>query len=322
MPRKSFLLIISLFILFAQNQTYGQSDLFDVSKEEINTEYQNISPLGKYRYDSLSYGVAKAQKDYVFESFKYKSDGLVVDGVLCRPKNSSGTKSPIILYNRGGTGNFGKITEEDFPDFYVLAKHGFVVFATNYRYVGKRGASDQFGGDDVNDVINLYKSVLKLDYVDSNNIFMIGLSRGGIMTYKSLTRINLNAAAVVGGVADFRDLVKKRPIFLKGWSDLDEESNYRGLENILPNFQDNKDEYFKSRSAIDWTDKINTPILILHSRQDGRVPVEGALQLALNLSKLNKPYKIKVYDKKSHSLPYSKFDSFDEIIKWFKLHLN
>ncbi|WP_347926021.1 prolyl oligopeptidase family serine peptidase [Pontimicrobium sp. SW4] len=313
---------ILITILFAnQIVTYGQSSLINVLEEKIKTPYEETSNISKYRYDSISYEATRKQNDYIFESFKYKSDNLKIEGFLCRPRNVSNKKIPVIIYNRGGTGNFGKVTEEDFPDFYALAKEGFVVFASNYRYVGKNGFYDQLGGDDINDVVNLYKTLLKIDYVDTNNIFMFGISRGGLMTYKSLTKINVNAAVVIGGVANFEEGAKKRPIFLKGWSDLSEEENYKGLENILPNFDKKRVEYLKDRSAVEWAYRINTPIFILHSRQDGRVPVEGALQLALEFQKYDKPYKLKVYDKKSHSLPYSKFDSFNEAIKWFKSYM-
>ncbi len=321
-PMSKTTLLLLTTLLIAHQSILGQSALFNISRAEISIDYQSSSPLSKYRYDSASYELARTQDDYVFESFDYTSDGLTVDGLLCRPKNSGNVKWPVIIYNRGGTGNFGKLTEEDLPDFYALAKHGFVVFASNYRYVGKRGPFDQIGGDDINDVINLYESIKELDYIDKDKVFMMGVSRGGIMTYKSLTKININAAAVVGGVADYHELAKERPIFLSGWSDLDEENNYKGLENIIPDFNEKKSEHLSSRSAVDWADQINTPILILHSRQDGRVPVNGALRMALKLSEQNKPYKLKVYDRKSHSLPYSKFDSFDEIIEWFKLHMN
>ena len=194
------------------------------------------------------------------------------------------------------------------------------MYASNYRFVGKLGPVDQAGGDDVNDVINLYEAIKKIDFVDSNNIFMIGVSRGGEMTYQSLKRINLNAAAVVGGVADLTLQSNKRPIFITGWSDLSEELNYKGLENILPDFAKNREKYLDQRSATKWADKINTPVYILHSRQDGRVSVDGAIELAKQLNAFKKEFKLKIYDEKSHSLPYSRFDSFEEIIDWFKSH--
>lgn len=299
----------------------GQSTLKNAIKVEIQAPYQAISPLGKYRYDSLSYEKARTQTEYEFEKFVYESDGFLVEAFSCRPKSTKGSIIPAIIYNRGGTGNIGRITEEDFPDFYALAKEGFVVFASNYRFVGDLGGVDQIGGAEVNDVLNLHRIIQSVDYVDKHNIFMFGVSRGGLMTYKSLAQINLSAAAVIGGIADFEDLVYKRSIFLEGWSDLTEVENYEGLHNILPKFEENREEILKERSVIHWAEEINTPIFLLHSRQDGRVPINGTLKLIERLQELGKEYKVKIYNGKSHSLPYSKFDSFEEIVNWFRVNM-
>lgn len=308
------LLLIPLYVL-------GQSKIYNVTALKIKKPYAETSPLAKYRYDKASYEIAQHQTAYIFEKFNYISDGLEITGFSCRPKEVKGRKIPVIIYNRGGTGNLGSLTEEDLPDFYALAKNGFAVYASNYRFVGKLGAIDQLGGNDVNDVLNLLKVVKRLDFIDTQNVFMMGVSRGGLMTYKSLTKININAAVVLGGVADFEKLIEKRPIFLTGWTDLSEAYNYKGLSNVLSNFTQNKKKYLRERSATRWAAAINTPVYILHSRQDGRVPVEGALALAVKLNELKKSYQAKIYEERSHSLPYSKFDSFEEIIKWFQKHL-
>lgn len=311
----TFLLVLGYLPIFCQSGIYNSTSV------EIKKPYQEISPLGKYRYDSLSYEEARKQKEYVYEKFNYKSDEFEIEGFSCRPKELGNKKIPVIIYNRGGTGNIGRLTAEDLPDFYWLAKNGFAVFASSYRFVGEMGKIDQAGGEDVNDVINLYEAIKNLDFIDNDNIFMMGVSRGGMMTYKSIKRIDINAAAVIGGVADLHLLAAKRPIFVTGWSDLEEESNYKGLAHILPNFEQNKETYFDERSATKWANEINTPVYILHSRQDGRVPVTGAIELVKQLESFDKEYKLKIYDKKSHGLPYSKFDSFEEIIEWFKSHM-
>ncbi|WP_299060503.1 prolyl oligopeptidase family serine peptidase [uncultured Polaribacter sp.] len=316
--KKNSLLII---LYFGCTLVYSQSHIFNINQIEIKKTYEKISPIGKYRYDSLSYEKARNQKKYVYETFSYKSDEFEVSGYLCRPKKTIGKKLPAIIYNRGGTGNFGRLSEEDLPDFYWLAKNGFVVYASNYRFVGEMGKIDQTGGDDVNDVLNLYEIIRKNDYIDSNNIFMMGVSRGGMMTYQSLKKININAAAVIGGVADLKLQATLRPIFIRGWSDLEEDYNYKGLANILPDFNKNSEKYLNERSAVEWSNEINTPIYILHSRQDGRVSVDGVIELVQQLAFFDKEYKFKIYDRKSHSLPYSKFDSFEEIIEWFKSHI-
>ena len=68
--------------------------------------------------------------------------------------------------------------------FYAYQFHTICV-ATNYRGCGSSQGTDAFGGDDVHDVIHLIDLCQKLDYVDTNQINMLGVSRGGMMTYET-----------------------------------------------------------------------------------------------------------------------------------------
>jgi hypothetical protein len=40
-------------------------------------------------------------------------------------------------------------------EFYLLAKEGYIVLATEYRSTGDKGRRDEWGGADVHDVLNL-----------------------------------------------------------------------------------------------------------------------------------------------------------------------
>ncbi|MCX2764981.1 alpha/beta hydrolase family protein [Aquimarina muelleri] len=288
----------------------------------INKKYNETSKVTQYLYDSLFYETAHSQKKVGFFEFDYKSDEFLVKGFITKPLRLSKKKYPVIIYNRGGTGNYGKISAEDFPFFYKWYQEGFIVVASNYRFVNERGPFDQFGGSDINDVISLFKYLKVFDFIDLENVFMIGVSRGGMMTYKLTKYLSVNAAAVIGGVTNLKTLIQNRPVFLNGWNDAEkEEDNYKGLRNILKDFDIHKEQYIEDRSAVRWANKINTPIYILHSRQDGFVSVNHAIEMAGELEKANKEYQLKVYNEKSHSLPFQYFDSHEEISDWFKKHM-
>ena len=77
----------------------------------------------------------------------------------------------------------------------------------------------------------------------------------------------------------------------------------------------------EARSPVLWADEIKNPVLILHSRQDGRVTADQALLMAKALQEAGRPYQLKIYNNKSHSLPSKAFDSADEVISWFKMHM-
>ncbi len=309
---------ICLFLLFMFTRSGVSQSLISEEQFSIFTPYEQASNLVHYMYDSISYEQARSQREFEFVRFTYESDGNQVEGFLCRPSKPATTKFPVILYNRGGTGNYGKVTEADLPNLYRLAQNGFIVLASNYRYVGARGPEDQLGGDDIKDIVSLYDLLPSIHGVDTTNVFMMGVSRGGLMTYSAMTRIRINAGAVIGGVSNYFLLSEKRPEFLNGWNDLSMEENYRGLKNVLPHFETNKVKYLTERSPVMWAEEIKSPILILHSRQDGFVTCDHALEMASALQTSKKQYQLKIYEEKSHSLPYQYFDSYVEIVDWFK----
>ncbi len=48
-----------------------------------------------------------------------------------------------------------------------------------------RGGNREFGGDDVYDVIKLIDIMLELNFVKKDGVYMLGQSRGGMMTYRA-----------------------------------------------------------------------------------------------------------------------------------------
>lgn len=291
-------------------------------KIQVNKSYQQLRGLTRWYYDSTYY--ERFRQDKQIECFRilYTSDKARVEGFMVKPKTIRG-KLPVIIYNRGGTGNYSKITEEWLPDFYDFIKQGFVVFVSNTRFTGKNALYDQIGGVDLKDIEVLIGISQTLPYCDTNNYFMFGVSRGGQMTYQLLRRKNykINAAAVIAGPTNQIRATQYRPEFLNGWNDdtTGRYLNYKGLKNILPDFEKNKEKYLKERSAVYWANEINTPLLLLHSRQDGFVRVSQVLELASQLQKYKKSYQLLIYNPKSHSLPVQYFPRRNQqIIQWFK----
>lgn len=317
--------ILCLVLLGFAPIVMGQPDdtrIVSWQKIQVKKSYHQLKGLAHWYYDSTYY--ERFRQDDQIECFKivYKSDNAQVEGFMVKPKVPKG-KLPVIVYNRGGTGNYGKITEEWLPDFYDFVKQGFVVIVSNTRFTGKAALYDQAGGVDLQDIEALIGISQKLPYCDSKNYFMLGLSRGGQMTYQLLKRQKypINAASVIAGVTNQIEAVKYRPEFVNGWNDdtTGKYLNYLGLKKILPNFEQNKEKYLRERSVIFWVDKINAPLLLLHSRQDGFVKASNPLELATLLQKYKKRYQLVIYDKKSHSLPVRYFPLRNQqIIEWFK----
>lgn len=118
------------------------------------------------------------------QRIKYLSDGLKVVGFIWRPKDQGNRRLPLIIFNRGGNREFGKLTPWQAVRRYAL--EGFVVIASQYRGNDGGEGREEFGGSDVRDVLNLVPLAESLGNIDTKNIFMLGWSRGGMMTYLAI----------------------------------------------------------------------------------------------------------------------------------------
>jgi len=276
------------------------------------------------------YEHARAQTDFEIRDIRYLSDGLPLRGMLIRPRTPAGKKWPAIIFNRGGTGDYGRIGNYGVPckqesdsclyivDLLALAEKGFVVIASDYRFHGPTGKRDEWGGKDVDDVLNLIPALKSMDFVDVGRLYMLGKSRGGTMTYIAVKRgAPVRAAAVIAGPsllsADTRSFIHG-DWFLKGneWFD--------GAQKVWPDYEHRADEYYEVRSAVRWPEKINAPLLIMHSRTDKLVPVTQALLMAEALQSHDKEYSLVIYGTDGHSLSANMEDRTRRIAEWFDQH--
>jgi len=288
--------------------------------------YESLDEFGRGYFPRLVYEEARSQKEFDVLEITYASDELPVRGLLIKPKAPGMKKWPAILFNRGGNGDLGRITDSgqpccsvntsclDVADLYLLAKAGFVVIASDYRYRDATVKRDEWGGVEVNDVLNLVPALKSLDYVDPERLYMLGLSRGGAMSYLAIKRgIPVKAAAVIGAVTDVKAWVDARPEMnlVNGNAYID------GFANIWPDYEHNAEAEYRARSAVYWADQVNVPVLILHSRTDKMVPVTQALHMAEALQEKGKVYALRIYERDGHPLPQNRDDRDRMIIDWF-----
>jgi len=286
--------------------------------------------LDDFTHDYFSrpvYERARAQTEFEIRDIRYLSDGLLIRGMLIRPRNPGGHRWPAIIFNRGGNGDYGRIGNYGVPckqdsdsclylvDLLMLAQKGFVVIASDYRYHGESAKRDEWGGREVNDVLNLVPALGSLDIVDPARLYMLGQSRGGMMTYIALKRgVAVKAAAVIAGPsllsADTKNFIHG-DWFLKGneWFD--------GATKVWPDYEHLAAKHFEERSAAMWPEMIHAPVLILHSRTDQLVPATQALRMAEALQSRNRPYALVIYDDDSHSLSRNAEDRTRRIAEWF-----
>ena len=199
---------------------------------------------------------------------------------MSRPADET-EKLPLIVFLRGGyeheywfetiTGD-GRLSE--------IARKGYIVIAPQYR--GGDIGKDESGGADLNDVTNMIDLAKNLEFVDADNIYLIGESRGGLM---ALLLARENIQGVKGGV------------ILSGlYSVL---FNYYYYENARSFFEntiglgtptENLNEYVK-RSATMWANEINIPLLMIHGKEDiEHCPIDQVYEFINQMDKYGKDY--------------------------------
>lgn len=240
----------------------------------------------------------------------YMSDGLRVKAYLAQAKAPG--VYPAVIWNRGGNREFGLLQPAQLEPY---ARNGYVAVGSQYRGNGGGEGQEEFGGEDVNDVLNLIPLLKNLPNVDADRIGMVGYSRGGMMTYIALKEQTLRgtndikAACTVGGIADLFMTTEERPDMLTSV-----------LIPLIGGSPSQVPQEYEARSATYWADKINVPLLIQHGEADWRVSVEQARTLAQELDKLDKVYKLITYPGDDHGLSGHN-GGLTEILAWLDEYL-
>lgn len=239
--------------------------------------------------------------------FEYEANGVVVSGYSARPARSGAARLPVVIYNRGGNGelgriNFAQMTLQVMP----LASRGFFVIGSQYR------DEDEFGGSDVDDVLALLDLIDARADLAGDRVGMMGFSRGGIETVIAATRSDrIEAIALLGTPSDLLEDLDSRP------------DMKRVYERRIPNYSSGREEALRARSPLHLVEKLppGLPILILHGGKDERARPENASRLASRLQELGRTYKLVVYPDGDHAMNGHTSEMREEVARWFETHL-
>lgn len=290
-----------------------RGDMESKYKQKIQSEEKRKRALS--RFDSL-FGKEKFdfyQRNLSCSIFKYAVDGVTVNGFVIKPKMSEG-KLPVLIYNRGGNGEFGGVVFGSMmQNLFPIANEGFVIIGSQYRGTFTSDDSlDEFGGKDVDDVLALLDFIPKITDADPQRIGMYGASRGGMQTHLALKRTDkVKAIATIAGNSDLLKGLTYRP---------EMEKVFKGR---IPDYEKNKAIELENRSVLKWIPELSkdVPILLLHGTNDKRVSVNHSIDLAAALVKHNVPHKLVLYPEDNHGLHQNKEQANKELVSWFKEHL-
>jgi dipeptidyl aminopeptidase/acylaminoacyl peptidase len=256
------------------------------------------------------------------ERMTYKgADGWDIDGFLVRPLGwKAGVKYPMILSIHGGPA--GQYGVDWYNEFQVDAAKGYAVFfsnprgSTGYGQKFERGIANQWGGNDYIDVMNGVRAVLGANpWLDTARLGVTGGSYGGYLTNWIVGHTSLFKAAVtLRSVVNF----------------ISDEGTRDGAYGHARDFGGDLFERFDlywDRSPLKYAKNVTTPILILHSDNDFRVPLEQGEQWFRALKHFGKNAEIVMFPRENHNLtrtgePKHLVESLNWQLYWFDKYLN
>ena len=198
------------------------SKIFNRKKIELNSSQIKMIRSG---WGSEAYENSEVEK------ITYLSDGLKVKGYMAYPKEISG-RIPCIIWNRGGMKESGAIDTFTARGIYgQIASWGYAVFASQYRGNAGGEGEEEFGGADVNDVLNLMPLAEEIPGTDQECWGIEGWSRGGMMTYLALLRSgNFKCAVLAGAISSLKMSAEDNPAAVENYKKI---INGKNLEEEL-----------------------------------------------------------------------------------------
>lgn len=300
----------NLFCIYENQKTIKEVCRIEKGKVEILTNFTNQLKDFKISIPEI----------FSFQSYdgKFKIESMLVKPIDFNPSQ----KYPLILCVHGGPYSAFKRTLLQSYPMQVYANEGFVVVAPNVR--GSSGYSDEFGqsnrydlgGGDFQDAMQSVDEVIKMGFIDTTRMGVIGGSYGGYLTNWIISQTNRFAAAVsmYGIFSFFTDFSNSwQPIFEKMYF------GYYYWEKPI-----DMNHLWVNRSPAFYVQNITTPVLILQGDKDQYTNLANSQEMYQALKILGRPVEFVVYPREGHGIrnePQHYLNMLKRGLNWFKKHL-
>jgi len=256
------------------------------------------------------------------ERFRFTRAGFELDVWVMRPAGFlAGQRYPTLVNIHGGP--HAQYGHNFFDEFQVYAGAGYAVVYANPR--GSQGYGEAFtqavvgdwGGGDYADVMGaLDEAMARYPFIDPDRLGVLGGSYGGFLT-----------SWIVGHSKRFKAACSERAVNCQytmfGTSDIGHSFNVVELGGPMP--WEDMARYIE-RSPLTYAKDVVTPLLIIHSEDDLRCPIEQGEQLFVALKKLRREVRFIRFPGENHEMsrsgkPRHRLERFRHILDWFGAYL-
>lgn len=245
-------------------------------------------------------------------------DGVQIQGwVMYPPGFDDQAKYPLAVEIHGGPHAMWGNTF--WHEFQTIAGRGYIVFFCNprgsdgYGQAFRDAIHGQWGDADAEDILSGVTGLIQQGYVDEDRLVVTGGSYGGYMT-----------AWIIGHDDRFAAAVSQRGVYeLVAFYGVTDIPRFVEAEFDVAPWEDAGTLW--EHSPVAYADQMKTPLLILHSDLDYRVPVCEGEQLFAALKRLGRDVVFVRYPREGHELsrsgePEHRVDRIRRIVNWFDRH--
>jgi dipeptidyl aminopeptidase/acylaminoacyl peptidase len=251
-------------------------------------------------------------------------DGKEAEGVLLLPVGyREGMKVPMVVSAHGGptgahTAGFKLGTDPG----QTWAARGWAVFypnprgSTGYGEWWMRANTGDWGGGDYKDIMTGVDALIKRGVADSSRMAFEGWSYGGYMTSWVVSQTGRFKAAMMG--AGLPSLLS-----MAGTTDIPGYINtFFGDPQYDGSIVNANIKKYLERSGISYSDRVTTPLLILHGSNDERVPIGQPMEFYRALKDRGKAVELVFYPREGHGFSeyYHQLDRMKREYEWIAKH--
>ncbi len=251
-----------------------------------------------------------------FQSF----DELTVPGLLYKPHQASASnKVPAIIFIHGGPG--GQTRQGYSAMVQHLVNHGYAMFGVNNR--GSSGYGKTFfhlddkrhGEDDLQDIVYSKKYLQSLDWVDGDQIVVMGGSYGGYLTMAALAFTDeFNAGINIFGVTNWVRTLESIP----PWWESFRQSLYDELGDPAVD-----GERLRRISPLFHAANVKVPVLVVQGANDPRVLQVESDEMVAAIRANNVPVEYVLFPDEGHgfAVKANRITAQEAYLTFLKTHL-